>query len=68
MDKEQIKALSKQARNFSEQAIELIEQGKYVEGHNLMRQAVEAGRKYRQLINQPKIDQGLAQLEKIHQA
>ncbi|MBD2774734.1 hypothetical protein [Iningainema tapete] len=63
MDIEQIKALSLAAKTLSGQAIELIEKGHYVEGHNLMRQAVEAGRKCRQLIQQPKIEQALTQFE-----
>lgn len=66
MDRTEIKTLSKQARDFSKQANELFKQGKYREGHNLMHQAVEAGRKCRQLINQPKIDKGLEILEKMH--
>lgn len=67
MDRTEIKALSRQARDLSKQANELLTQGKYREGHGLMRQAVEAGRKCRYLINQPKIDKGLEILEKMHQ-
>ncbi len=66
MDRTEIKALSRQDRDLSKQANELIGQGKYKEGHSLMRQAVEAGRKCRELINQPKIDRGLEFLEKMH--
>jgi hypothetical protein len=62
-----IKSLSKQAKEFSSQAVRLIEEGKYIEGHNLMRQAVEAGRQCRQLIEQPKIEKGLAIFEQMHQ-
>jgi hypothetical protein len=68
MDKEKIKSLSKQAKELSSQAIRLIEEGKYIEGHNLMRQAVEAGRQCRQLIEQPKIEKGLAVFEQMHQS
>ncbi|KYC42094.1 hypothetical protein WA1_19025 [Scytonema hofmannii PCC 7110] len=63
MDAEQIKSLSKTASTLSGQAIALIEKGQYVEGHRLMRQAVEAGRKCRQLIQEPEIERALAQLE-----
>ncbi|MBW4670413.1 MAG: hypothetical protein KME60_24110 [Cyanomargarita calcarea GSE-NOS-MK-12-04C] len=68
MDRTEIKTLSRQARDLSKQANELIGQGKYREGHNFMRQAVEAGRKCRLLISQPKIDKGLEILEKMHQS
>ncbi|MEC4812077.1 MAG: hypothetical protein SAK29_02170 [Scytonema sp. PMC 1069.18] len=63
MDTEQIKSLSKTARDLSTQALTLIEQGQYIEGHRLMRQAVEAGRRCRQLIQEPKIEQVLTQFE-----
>ena len=66
MDAEQIKAMSLVAKTLSGQAIELIEKGQYVEGHHLMRQAVEAGRKCRQLIQQPKIEQALTQFEQVN--
>jgi hypothetical protein len=66
MDKQRIKLLSTQASELSKQANKLIQQGKYLEGHNLMRQAVEAGRQCRQLIEQPKIEKGLILLEELH--
>ena len=46
--------------------IELIRQGKYVEGHSLMRQAVEAGRRSRSLIKEGQIQQTLRALEEAH--
>lgn len=66
MDRTEIKAFSRLARDLSKQANELIQQGKYREGHALMRQAVEAGRKCRELINKDKIDKGLSIFEKMH--
>jgi phage shock protein A len=68
MDKVKIKSLSKQAKELSSQAVSLIEKGEYIEGHKLMRQAVEAGRQCRQLIEQPKIERGLAVFEQMHQS
>jgi HEPN domain-containing protein len=67
MDRTEIKALAKQAKELSSEANKLIAEGKYREGHSLMKQAVEAGRKCRAIINQSKIDKGLEILEKIHQ-
>jgi hypothetical protein len=68
MDRTEIKALAKQAKELSSEANKLIADGKYREGHSLMKQAVEAGRKCREIINQSKINKGLEILEKIHQA
>ncbi len=67
MDRTEIKALAKQAKDLSSEANKLIANGKYREGHSLMKQAVEAGRKCREIIDQPKINKGLEILEKIHQ-
>ena len=67
MDREQALALANNAKNLSSQGLELIRQGKYREGHNLIRQAVEAGRQCRQFLKQPKIERGLAILEEMHQ-
>jgi hypothetical protein len=66
MDREEALALANDAKNLSSQGLQLIQQGKYREGHNLMRQAVEAGRQCRQFLKQPKIERGLAILEQIH--
>lgn len=63
MNSEEIKNLARQAREFSQKAVEANQQGKLVEGHRLMQQAVESGRKCQQLINQPKIEKALAQFE-----
>jgi hypothetical protein len=68
MDRTEIKALAKQAKELSSEANKLIADGKYREGHSLMKQAVEAGRKCREIINQSKINKGREILEKIHQA
>jgi HEPN domain-containing protein len=65
---EEAKVLARQAKELSQQAVDLNQQGKYVEGHRLMQQAVEAGRKASQLINQPKIEKTLAQFEEMHQS
>lgn len=67
MDREQALKKANDAKNLSNQGLQLIQQGKYREGHNLMRQAVEAGRQCRQFLKQPKIERGLAMLEQIHQ-
>jgi hypothetical protein len=67
MNREKALALANDAKNLSSQGLQLIQQGKYREGHNLMRQAVEAGRQCRQFLKQPKIERGLAILEQIHQ-
>ena len=67
MDREQALALANDAKNLSSQGLQLIQQGKYREGHNLMRQAVEAGRQCRQFLKQPKIERGLTMLEQMHQ-
>jgi hypothetical protein len=66
MDREKALSLAKDASSLSKQGLELIRKGKYREGHSLMRQAVEAGRQCRQLIEQPKIERGLTLLEQIH--
>ena len=64
---QEIKHLARLARELTQKAVEANEQGKLVEGYRLMTQAVEAGRKCRQLINQPKIEKVLAQFEKNQQ-
>ncbi|BDA69930.1 hypothetical protein RIVM261_068340 [Rivularia sp. IAM M-261] len=64
---QEIKDLARLAKELSQKAVEANQQGKLVEGHRLMTQAVEAGRKSRQLINQPKIEKVLAQFEKNQQ-
>ncbi len=66
MDREQALTLANDAKNLSRQGLELIQQGKYSEGHSLMRQAVEAGRQCRQFLKQPKIERGLEILEQIN--
>lgn len=67
MDKEQALALAREAREFSNQGLSLIKGGDYVGGHILMRQAVEAGRKSRQLINQPRVIRTLTHLTESRQ-
>jgi len=62
-DREELKSFARLARELSQKAVEANQEGRYVDGHNLMQQAVEAGRKCRQLINQPKIEQALIQFE-----
>ena len=63
MDKEQLRAIAKEVKSHSTSAIELIRQGKYVEGHALMRQAVEAGKRSRALIKEGLLQQTLQTLE-----
>jgi hypothetical protein len=63
VNSEEVKLLAKQAAQLSQQAVELNKQGKRLEGYALMQQAVEAARKSRQLMNQPKIKKVLTQLE-----
>jgi hypothetical protein len=58
MNREQALALANDAKILSSQGLELIQQGKYREAHNLMRQAVEAGKQSRQFLKQPKIERG----------
>lgn len=67
MDKERLLAIAAEVKDFSTRGIELIRQGKYVEGHALMRQAVEAGRRSRGLIKEGQIQQTLQALEKGNQ-
>ncbi len=67
MDRERLLAVASEVKDFSSRGIELIRQGKYVEGHSLMRQAVEAGRRSRGLIKEGQIQQTLQALEKAHQ-
>ena len=56
------------ANNFSNQGLQLIRQGRYREGHNLIRQAylllVDSADSFTQ---QPKIERGLAMLKQMHQ-
>ncbi|OKH51701.1 hypothetical protein NIES2101_17275 [Calothrix sp. HK-06] len=67
MDRERLLSIAAEVKNFSTKGIELIRQGKYAEGHSLMRQAVEAGRRSRGLIREGQIQQTLQALEKAHQ-
>ncbi|BAZ09623.1 hypothetical protein NIES4071_14320 [Calothrix sp. NIES-4071] len=67
MDREQLLSIAAEVKDFSSRAIELIRQGKYVEGHSLMRQAVEAGKRSHALIKEGQIQQTLQALEKMHQ-
>ncbi len=67
MDREEALKKASDAKNLSSQGLQLIKQGKYREGHRLIRQAVEAGRECRQFLKQPKIERGLAILEQMHQ-
>jgi hypothetical protein len=67
MDREQLLTIASEVKDFSSKGIELIRLGKYVEGHSLMRQAVEAGRRSRGLIKQGQIQQTLQALEETHQ-
>ncbi|MBF2014620.1 MAG: hypothetical protein IGS23_05280 [Rivularia sp. T60_A2020_040] len=66
MDRKEAQNLANDAKNLSQQGLELIQQGKYREGHNLIRQAVEAGRKCRNFLEQPKVERGLGILERMH--
>lgn len=66
MDRERLLAVASEVKDFSRRGIELIRQGKYVEGHSLMRQAVEAGRRSRGLIKEGQIQQTLRALEEAH--
>ncbi|MFK0735180.1 MAG: hypothetical protein ACFKPT_02460 [Gloeotrichia echinulata GP01] len=67
MDRERLLAIASEVKDFSSRAIELIRLGKYVEGHSLMRQAVETGRRSRGLIKEGQIQQALQALEETHQ-
>lgn len=67
MDRERLLAIAAEVKDFSSRGIELIRQGKYVEGHSLMRQAVEAGKRSRSLIKEGQIQQTLQALEQAHQ-
>lgn len=67
MNREEVKSLASDAKNLSQQGLELIQQGKYREGHNLISQAVEAGRQCRKFLEQPKIERGLTILEEIYE-
>ncbi|MEM7579103.1 MAG: hypothetical protein AAF316_04490, partial [Cyanobacteria bacterium P01_A01_bin.80] len=64
---EEAQNLANNAKNLSQQGLELIKQGKYREGHNLISQAVEAGRACRKFLNQPKIERGLTILEEMQE-
>ncbi|MBN3949394.1 MAG: hypothetical protein HWQ38_24190 [Nostoc sp. NMS7] len=66
MDRERLLTIASEVKDFSSRGIELIRLGKYVEGHSLMRQAVDAGRRSRGLIKQGQIQQTLQALEKTH--
>jgi hypothetical protein len=44
MDREEALTKASDAKNLSQQGLQLIKQGKYREGHNLIRQAVEANK------------------------
>jgi hypothetical protein len=59
MNREEALKKANDAKDLSQQGLQLIQQGKYREGHNLIRQAVEAGRECRQFLTQPKIERGL---------
>jgi len=67
MDREQLLTIASEVKDFSSKGIELIRLGKYVEGHSLMRQAVDAGRRSRDLIKAGQIQQTLQALEEAHQ-
>lgn len=67
MNKERLLGIAAEVKDFSTRGIELIRQGKYVEGHSLMRQAVEAGKKSRVLIKEGQIQQTLRKLEEVNQ-
>jgi hypothetical protein len=65
MDKERALNLAREARSFSNRGLALIKQGDYLAGHSLMRQAVEAGRESRNLINEPRIINALTNLTEL---
>lgn len=67
MNREEVQNLANNAKNLSQQGLQLIKQGKYREGHNLISQAVEAGRQCRKFLEQPKIERGLTILEQMHE-
>jgi hypothetical protein len=53
MNRKEVKSLASDAKSLSQQGLQLIKQGKYREGHNLISQAVEAGKQCRKYLNQP---------------
>lgn len=65
MDREEVQNLANNAKHLSQQGLELIQQGNYREGHNLISQAVEAGRQCRKFLEKSKIERGLTILEEI---
>ncbi|MEM1395108.1 MAG: hypothetical protein AAGG00_17815 [Cyanobacteria bacterium P01_H01_bin.150] len=67
MDREEAQSLANNAKNLSQQGLELIKQGKYHKGHNLISQAVESGRACRKFLEQHKIERGLTILEEMHE-
>ena len=67
MNRKEVQNLANNTKNLSQQGLELIKQGKYREGHNLISQAVEAGRQCRKFLEQPKIERGLTILEEMHE-
>lgn len=67
MDREEAQNLANNAKNLSQQGLELIKQGKYREGHYLISQAVESGRQCRKFLKQPLIERGLTILEEMHE-
>ena len=67
MDREELQGLANNAKNLSQQGLQLIKQGKYRKGHNLISQAVESGRQCRKFLEQPKIERGLTILEQMNE-
>ncbi|MBW4507284.1 MAG: hypothetical protein KME64_12325 [Scytonematopsis contorta HA4267-MV1] len=63
MNREQALNYAREASRLSREANELIASGKFLEGHELMRQAVEAGRTSRRYLNQEKIQKALQLFE-----
>ncbi len=68
MDKEQLLSHAHQAASLSQEAVALIKNGEYKEGHSLMRQAVEAGRSAEQLLKGDKVELGLSRLQETQQS
>ena len=67
MDREEAQNLANNAKNLSQQGLQLIKQGRYREGHNLISRAVESGRQCRKFLEQSKIERGLTILEEMHE-